>query len=136
MGQPDLYVAVMAGVVLSLFLGVGEIAALRRPALRVYVRWTKLVRSGRSFRVAAELFGFAALFALQAVVVAVLVAVALGGLNPRFTQDVSRQIRLETMRLRQPSGQGGTDRTRTRQVAPFRSGRPYLATDRSFGSVS
>ena len=106
MGQPELYVAVMAGIVLSLFLGIGEIAALRKPAFRIYVRWTRLLRSGRPFRVAVELCGITVLFVLQAILVAVLVAMALGELNPRFPQNVSRQIRIDATRLRHAFRQG------------------------------
>ncbi|BAP87165.1 putative uncharacterized protein [Burkholderiales bacterium GJ-E10] len=90
----------MAGVVLSLFLGVSEVVALRKPAFRLYGRWTRLSRSGKTLRVAAELCGIAVVFALQTVIVAILVALALGVLNPRFPHNVSRQIRLDTMRNR------------------------------------
>ncbi len=100
MGQPELYVAVMAGVVLSLFLGVSEIVALRKPASRLYGRWKGLSQSGKALRVAVELCAIGVVFALQTVIIAVLVALALGALNPRFPHNVSRQIRLDTMRHR------------------------------------
>ena len=100
MGQPELYVAVMAGVVLSLFLGVSEVVALRKPAFRLYGRWTRLSRSGKGLRVAVELCGIAIAFVLQTVIVAILVALALGVLNPRFPHNVSRQIGSDTMRHR------------------------------------
>ena len=106
MGQPELYVAVMAGVVLSLFLGVSEVVALRKPAFRLYGRWTRLSRSGKALRVAVELCAIGALFVLQTILVAVLVAIALGVLNPRFPHNVSRQIRLDAMRLRHAPGNG------------------------------
>lgn len=102
MGQPEMYVAVMAGVVLSLFLGVSEVVALRKAAFRLYGRWARLSRSGNALRVAVELCGIAAVFLLQTVIVAVLVALALGTLNPRFPHNVSRQIRLDTIRHRYP----------------------------------
>lgn len=88
MGPIEMYVAVMAGVVLSLFLGVSEVAALRKPLSRLYDRWTGLSRSGRRFRIAAELCGIAALFLLQALLIAVLVAAALGDLDCKFTQGL------------------------------------------------
>jgi hypothetical protein len=92
MEQIELYVAVMAGVVLSLFLIVGEIAALRKQVARVRNRWKQYYLGGRFLRIFMELCGVAAFFLIQPVLVAVLVVMALGNFNPEFSEHAVHQL--------------------------------------------
>jgi ABC-type Fe3+ transport system permease subunit len=95
MGQIELDIAVMAGLVLSLFLIVGEIAALRKQAARVRKRWRQHYRTGKFFRIFMEFCAVAAFFLIQPVLVAVLVVMALGNFNPEFSAQTIKQLRQE-----------------------------------------
>ncbi len=93
MGQIELNIAVMAGLVLSLFLIVGEIAALRKQAVRVRRRWQRHYREARFARLFAECCGVAAFFLVQPVLVALLVVKALDDFNSNFSSHAVQQLK-------------------------------------------
>lgn len=91
--QIELSLVVMAGVVLALFLIVGEIAALRKRARRTRARLRALYAARRYFRLTFELCVIAALVLIQPAIIGLLVALAMDGLNPDFSGHVLREIR-------------------------------------------
>lgn len=91
--KTELLLVIMAGVVLSLFLIVSEIAAMRKRAKQVRAHLASLYRAGSFLRLALELSGIALFFLVQPVIIATLVAMALDGLNPGFSGMVIDQVR-------------------------------------------
>ena len=89
----ELYVAVMAGVVLSLFLMVSEIVFMRKRVSKIRVRLMHFYQSGRFLRFFLGLFAIAVFFLIQPVIVGFLVVMALDNLNPHFSDSVIREIR-------------------------------------------
>jgi hypothetical protein len=89
----ELYIVVMAGVVLSLFLIVGEIAALRKRARRLLAHLRDLYTAGHFLRLVLELCAIAAFFLVQPALIAFLVAMVMDGLNPEFSDHVISQLR-------------------------------------------
>jgi uncharacterized membrane protein len=92
MGHIELNIAIMAGLVLSLFLIVGEIAALRTQASRLREHWKQLYMAAKFLRAFAEICGVAAFFLVQPFIVAILVLLALNGFNPNFSVHVFQQL--------------------------------------------
>jgi hypothetical protein len=91
--KTQLLLVFMAGVVLSLFLIVIEIAATRKLASRIRARLKRLYQSGRILRLLIEISAIAAFFIVQPVIVAFLVTMALDNLNPNFSEHVIQQLR-------------------------------------------
>jgi hypothetical protein len=91
--KTQLLLVFMAGVVLSLFLIVIEIVAMRKRASRIRTRLMRLYQSGRILRLLIEISAIAAFFIVQPVIVAFLVAMALDNLNPDFSEHVIQQLR-------------------------------------------
>jgi hypothetical protein len=91
--KTELLLAVMAGVVLSLFLIVGEIAALRKYVSAIRRHLWDLYRAGRLLRLLVALLGIAAFFLVQPFIVALLVISALDSLVPHFSGSVLQQLR-------------------------------------------
>ncbi len=92
MGQLELKIAVMAGIVLALFLTVGEIAALRKRVAQVRERWREYYRRGRFARLLAELCGVMAFFLIQPLLIGLLVVMVLDNFNPKFSQNTLQQL--------------------------------------------
>jgi hypothetical protein len=90
--KTQLLLVFMAGVVLSLFLIVIEIAATRKLASRIRARLKRLYQSGRILRLLIEISAIAAFFIVQPVIVAFLVTMALDNLNPNFSEHVIQQL--------------------------------------------
>jgi hypothetical protein len=91
--KTELLLVIMAGVVLSLFLIVGEIAAMRKRAKSVRAHLSGLWRSGRVLGFLLEISAVALFFLVQPVIIGALVAQALDVLNPGFSGLVIQQIR-------------------------------------------
>ena len=91
--KTELLLAVMAGVVLSLFLIVGEIAALRTRVAKMRRRMWELYRQGRFFQLLGMLIGIAVFFLVQPFIVAMLVVLALDSVAPHFSGSVIQQFR-------------------------------------------
>lgn len=91
--RPELTIVVMAGVVLSLFLIVGEIAAMRKRAQRVLAHFKILSAGGSFLRLAIEVCAIAALFLVQPFIIGILTALALDALHTDFSGHLMRQIR-------------------------------------------
>jgi hypothetical protein len=91
--KTELLLVFMAGVVLSLFLIVIEIAAMRKSASRIRIRLMRLYQSGRILRLLIEISAIAAFFIVQPVIVAFLVTMALDNLNPDFSEHVIQELR-------------------------------------------
>jgi hypothetical protein len=89
----ELYLVIMAGVVLSLFLIVGELAALRKRVRPACARLQALFRARRFVLLALQSSAIAAFFLIQPVIIAVAVALIMDGLNPGFSSEVINQIR-------------------------------------------
>ncbi len=88
----ELYVAIMAGVVLSLFLMVSEIVFMRKRVSKIRTRLVNFYQSGRFLRFLIELFAISAFFLLQPVLIAYLVVMALDNVHPGFSDSVIREI--------------------------------------------
>ena len=80
----------MAGFVLGTFLIAGEIAALRKRGARLAVWYRR--QSGHPARRIAALVGIAAFLLIQPVVVAALIAAALGQIDANFQAHLLREI--------------------------------------------
>ncbi|HEY5993122.1 MAG TPA: hypothetical protein VIU46_00820 [Gallionellaceae bacterium] len=91
--RTELLLVIMAGVVLSLFLIVGEVAAMRKRVRRVRSHLLGLYQAGSFPRLFLELSAIAIFFLVQPVIIATLVALALDGLNPGFSGMVIEQVR-------------------------------------------
>jgi|GEM_PF-3306460 len=91
--KTELLLAVMAGVVLSLFIIVGEIAALRTRVAKIRRHMWDLYKAGKFFQLLVMAFGVAAFFLVQPFVVALLVILALDSLVPHFSGSVIQQFR-------------------------------------------
>jgi recombinational DNA repair protein (RecF pathway) len=91
--KTELLLVIMAGVVLSLFLIVGEIAAMRKRAKRIRDRLLGLWQAGKFIRFLLETSAIAVFFLVQPVIIATLVALALDDLNPGFSGMVLQQVR-------------------------------------------
>jgi hypothetical protein len=90
--KTKLLLVFMAGVVLSLFLIVIEIAAMRKRASRIRTRLIRLYQSRRILRFLIETSAIAAFFIVQPVIAAFLVTMALDKLNPDFSGHVIQEI--------------------------------------------
>lgn len=93
--RTELLLVIMAGVVLSLFLIVSEIAAMRKRVSRIQTRLLHLYQSRRILRFLIEISAIAVFFLVQPVIVAFLVSMALDNLNPDFSGLVAQQLRQE-----------------------------------------
>jgi hypothetical protein len=91
--KTELLMVIMAGVVLSLFLIVSEIAAMRKRAKRILAHMVSLYQSGRFLRLFLELCAIAVFFLAQPVIIATLTAIALDDLNQGFSDMVIEQVR-------------------------------------------
>jgi len=91
--KTELLLVIMAGVVLSLFLIVSEIAAMRKRVKRIRARLLDFWQTGRYFRLLLETSAIAVFFLMQPVIIGTLVALALDGLNPGFSGMVLDQVR-------------------------------------------
>lgn len=91
--KTELLLVTMAGIVLSLFLIVGEIAAMRKRARRVQTYLRGLCQSGKFLMFLVEIFFIAMFFLAQPLLVAYLVAKELDHLNPEFSSLVAQQLR-------------------------------------------
>ena len=80
----------MAGFVLGTFLITGEIAALRKQAPRL-AAWFRHQSGHKVIRIAA-IVGIAAFFLIQPVIVAVLIAAALGQIDANFPVRLLNEI--------------------------------------------
>jgi len=91
--KTELLLVIMAGVVLSLFLIVSEIAAMRKRVKRIRARLLDFWQTGRYVRLLLETSAIAVFFLMQPVIIGTLVALALDGLNPGFSGMVLDQVR-------------------------------------------
>jgi len=91
--KTELLLVIMAGVVLSLFLIVSEIAAMRKRVKRIRARLLDFWQTGRYFRLLLETSAIAVFFLMQPVIIGTLVALALDDLNPGFSGMVLDQVR-------------------------------------------
>ena len=89
----ELYIAIMAGVVLSLFLMVSEIAFLRKRISGIRTRLKYFYQSGRFIRLFISIFAISVFFLAQPVIVGSLVVMALDNIHPGFSDSVIRGIR-------------------------------------------
>ena len=79
-----MYISVMAGFVISFFLMVGEVVALRRQASKIFAHLKLLRQTRRRIRLVFVLLGIAVLFLIQPVIVAAFVVLVLNNFNPHF----------------------------------------------------
>lgn len=91
--KTELLLVIMAGVVLSLFLIVGEIAAMRKRVKQVHSRLLALYEARSYLRLSLQLSCIAVFFLIQPVIIAALVALALDGLQSDFSGMVVEQLR-------------------------------------------
>ncbi len=91
--KTELLLVIMAGVVLSLFLIVGEIAAMRKRARAVRLHLRRLYRTRRYPRLVLDICAIAAFFLVQPLIIGFLAAMALDSLNPEFSGLVFQQLR-------------------------------------------
>lgn len=90
--KTELSLVVMAGVVLSLFLIVGELAAVRKRVKSIHAYLRALHHAGKFLRMIATIAAIGAFFLIQPFIIAFLVALVMDGLNPDFSDQVVRQI--------------------------------------------
>lgn len=92
----EMYISVMAGLVLGFFLMIGEIAALRKrvPVIQAYLRLMQ--QSGKKIRHLFAICGIVAFFLIQPVILAVLVVLALNNLNSHFAANLMHEMNPDT----------------------------------------
>ena len=90
--KTELMLVFMAGVVLSLFLIIIEIAAMRKLASKLRTRFVRLYQARRISRLLTETSAIAAFFIVQPFIVAFLVTMALDQLNYNFSKNVIQEI--------------------------------------------
>ncbi|WP_297463108.1 hypothetical protein [Ferrovum sp.] len=84
----QLYVALMGGVVISIFLIVGELVFLRTKVKAVRLRWKELSRQGRRIRLALEVMGVSGIFLVQPFITGYVIVRTLDQFTPGFSRDV------------------------------------------------
>ena len=89
--KTELLMVIMAGVVLSFFLTVSEIAAMRKRVKSLLAHMADLYRSRRFFRLLLELAAIAVFFLAQPVIIGTLVALALNSLYSGFSDMAFEQ---------------------------------------------
>lgn len=89
---PELYVAIMAGMVLSFFLMVGELAALRMVIRKIRSYLLFLYREAMYIKMLGVILMIASFFLIQPLIVGLLVVLALNNLNPDFSNSVLREL--------------------------------------------
>lgn len=89
----ELYIAIMAGVVLSFFLMVSEILLMRKRVVAILTRLKNYYRSGRYIRFFLSLCAIFVFILVQSVIVGFLVVMALDKVDPLFSGAVIREIR-------------------------------------------
>ena len=89
----ELYIAIMAGFVLSAFLMVSEVVFLRKRFVKIRKRLIHYYLEGKKVRFFLGIFAVAVFFLVQPLIVAYLVMMSLDSVDPVFSVSVFRQIR-------------------------------------------
>lgn len=95
----ELYIAIMAGFVLSFFLMVSEIVFMRKRLIGVLAYLRHLHQTGKFMRLVLSIFGIASFFLIQPLIVGSLVVMALDNSSHGFSDSVIREIRHSLMAL-------------------------------------
>ena len=94
MGIPiEMYISIMAGLVLAFFLMVGEIAALRKQAPKILAYLRLMHQTGKRVRLIVAICGIAIFFLIQPIIVAVLAVLALNSFNPNFSVNLMQELK-------------------------------------------
>ncbi len=88
----ELKIAMMGGLLLSAFLIVGQVAALRKRVPWVRERWRQFYREGRFGRILAEFLGIVGFFLIQPILIAALLVFALSSVSSQFSQNTLHQL--------------------------------------------
>jgi len=91
--KTELLLVTMAGVVLSLFIIVIELAALRKRASKIRTKLIQLFQAGQYLRLLIVTLSIATFFLVQPVIVAYLVSQVLNSINPGFSKNVALELR-------------------------------------------
>ena len=89
----EMYISVMAGLVIALFLMVGELVALRKQARKIIAHLQYLIRTRRRFTLLAVICGIAVFFFIQPFIVAGFVVYALNSFNPHFSINLVQELK-------------------------------------------
>lgn len=89
----ELYVAIMAGFVLSFFLMVSEIVFMRKRLIGILTNLRHLYRTGAFMRLVFSFCALAGFFLIQPLIVGFLVVMALDNSTHGFADSVIREIR-------------------------------------------
>ena len=89
----EMYISLMAGLVLSLFLMVGEIVVLRKKIAKILAYLHLMLHTGKRVRFAIAICGIAFFFLSQPIIVGVLVVLALNNFNPHFSVFLIQEIK-------------------------------------------
>ena len=88
----EMYISIMAGLVLALFLMVSEIVALRKQLSKIMVHLQLLFQTGKKVRFLVVICGIAVFLLIQPVIVALLVVLALNNFNPHFSAYLMQEL--------------------------------------------
>jgi len=89
----EMYISVMAGLVLGFFLMVGEIAALRKQAPKILAHLRLMYQTGKRVRLLVALCGIAVFFLIQPIIVSGLTVLALNNFNPHFSANLMQELK-------------------------------------------
>ncbi|MGC2458288.1 MAG: hypothetical protein WA435_09845 [Gallionellaceae bacterium] len=89
----EIYISVMAGLVLSFFLMVGEIAALRTQAPKILARLRFMYQTGKRIKLFVAICGIAVFFLIQPIIVAILAVLVLNNFNPHFSVNLMQELK-------------------------------------------
>jgi len=90
--KTEMLLVFMASIVLSLFLIVIEIAALRKRASKIRTRLIFLYQSGRILMLIVDVSLISLFFLIQPLIVAYIVTHALNKINPDFSRIIMLQL--------------------------------------------
>jgi hypothetical protein len=89
----ELYVAIMAGFVLSFFLMVSEVVFMRKRLIGILTHLRHLYRTGAFMRLMLSVCALAGFFLIQPLIIGFLVVMALDNSSHGFYDSVIREIR-------------------------------------------
>ncbi|MBW8072384.1 MAG: hypothetical protein GJU77_01695 [Ferrovum sp.] len=89
----ELYIAMLSGSVISLFLIVGQVAALRSRVAAIRGRWAKFRQNRNRFRLVLEILGVSSFFLVQPFLIGYLIVLSLDGFTPVFSTHLIEEFR-------------------------------------------
>ncbi|WP_297484219.1 hypothetical protein [Ferrovum sp.] len=88
----ELYISLLGGTVISLFLIVGQVVALRSRVAAVRKRWANFHRHKNWFPLILEILGVSGFFLVQPFLIGYLIVLSLDGFTPVFSTHLIQEF--------------------------------------------